>query len=208
MTRMRRILVAAAALAAAAAVSGGLLAATAGVGAGRDFYVVAHDVPAGAPVTPDLLRVARLQLGEAGATVVGAREPALLDHAVAAHDLHAGQLLERADLASSGGAAVDRRAVLLPLKDFPPVGPGGRIDLLAVTGPPDRLVVTPVAAGLEVKSLQPSGVVVLVPAHQASALVFVASGLRLVAVVADPGARGGDEPAIATTDQALEALRR
>lgn len=208
MTRMRRILVAAAALAAAAAVSGGLLAATAGVGAGRDFYVVAHDVRAGAPVTPDLLRVTHLQLGDAETAVVGPGQQGLLDHAVAAHDLRAGQLLERGDVASPGDATSDRRAVLLALKEIPPVVAGARIDLLALTGPAERPSVTPVAAGLEVKAVLPSGVVVLVPARQASALVYVATSLRLVAVASDPGAHGGDEPPIATADQALEALRR
>lgn len=208
MAPMRRILVAAAALAAAAAVSGGLLAATAGPGAGRDFYLVAHDVPAGAPVTQDGLRVAHLQLGEAETAAVGPPQRALLDHAVAAHDLRSGQLLERSDLVPPGGSSSDRRAVLLVLKDLPAVVPGSRIDLLALTGPADRPAVTPVAAALEVKSVLPAGVVVLVPARQASALVFVASNLRLVAVAGDPGSRGGEEPAIATTDQALEALRR
>lgn len=203
---MRRILVAAAALAAATAVSGGLLAETAFAG-GRDVFVLARDLPAGGAVTLDALRVDRVQAGDAGGLLLGPGEQAVVTRSVAAHDLRAGQLLERSDLASSAGATTDRRAVFVPLKDAPALAAGSRLDLLAVTAAADHSAVTPIASGVEVKALAPGGVVLLVRAREASALVYVAATQRIVAVVADPGATGGAEPAVSSLDEALEALK-
>lgn len=205
---MRRFIVAAAALGAAALTSGGLLLATARGQGPDEVYVLARDLPAGAPLTQDALATARLQLGpaSAGALHAGSRPSAL--SAVAAHDLRASQLLQRSDLAPAGAPAGDRRAVFVPLKEVPAVAAGSRIDILSVTGPPDRPLVSPLALDLEVRSASQSGIVVSLPARQAPALVYAVAAVRLVAVTADAGARRADEPAVTSLDQAVEMLRR
>lgn len=202
---MRRILVAAAALVSAAAVSGALLLATVRT-APDAVYALTRDIPAGAAVSRDALTVVHVAAGPAAASLVGPGEGSVLDHAVAGHDLRSGQLLERGDLAADARSGPDRRYVFIPLKDTPALAAGDRIDLLSITGSPDRPVVTPFALGLEVRAVPAGGVVVVAPSRQASALVYAAIGVRLVAVVADPGARPGQEPAIDGLDQAVQAV--
>lgn len=203
---MRRILVAAAALIAAAGVSGALLLTTAHTSAG-EVYALTRDLPAGAPVSADALRVERADLGEAARVMVRPSNRALLDHALAAHDLRAGQLLERADLATEARSGPDRRYVLIAVKEAPPITAGERVDLLTITGPPDRLAVTPLALGLEVRAVTPAGIVVVAPSRQAAALVYASTAARLVAVAADPGAPEGHETAVQGLDQAMQTLR-
>ena len=203
---MRRILVAASALLVAAGVSGALLLATAHTGA-SEVYALTRDLPAGAPVSADALRVERVDVGESARVMVGPSNRPVLDHALAAHDLRAGQLLERADLAAEAGSSPDRRYVLIAVRDAPPITAGDRLDLLMLTGAPDHLAITPFALGLEVHAVTPAGVVVVAPSRQAAALAYASIVARLVAVVADPGAPVGHETAVQGLDQAAEALR-
>jgi hypothetical protein len=202
---MRRILVAAAALAAAAGVSGALLLTTARPPAGEAFALT-RDVPAGGPVTADMLRVARADLGEAAAAMVGPSSRSVLDHALATHDLRSGQLLERADVTTVLGGGPDRRYVFVAIKDVPPVTAGERIDLLSVTGAGDHLVVAPFALGLEIRAVTNGGLVLVTSSRQAPGLVYASISVRLIAVVADPGARPGQEVAVEGFDQAAQAV--
>jgi hypothetical protein len=203
MPTFRRWIVAVAALLSGAAVATGLVAYTSTSGAGTEVYVVAHDLPAGSPVAIEQLRLEKVRLGGAARAAFGRGSERELERRRAAHDLSAGQLLQRSDLlpVSNGG---DRRLVMLPIKEMPPVAAGDRIDLLLVTGTSDRTGVTPFASGLEVVTTTPGGVVVAVSARQAAALVYGSVAARLIAVAAPGG--GGEEAPVASLQQALSAL--
>ncbi len=201
---MRRLIVAAAALAAAAAVSGALLLVSSRQPV-QAAYVLTRDIPAGAPIPSDALGLVRVNVGEAASSVLGPEDRAVFERALASHDLRSGQLLGRGDVAAVGSGP-DRRYVFIPLKDAPPMTTGDRIDLLMITGAADRQTVTPLALGLEVHAVVPNGAVITAPSRQATALVYAALSARLAAVVAGPGAKAGQEPAIAGLDQAAEAL--
>jgi Flp pilus assembly protein CpaB len=195
-------LVAVAALGAGGLVTVALLAYTASQAATQqEVYVAMRDVPAGAPLAPDAVRVDRVRLGGAGAAAVGPTAARILFGSRAAHDLVAGQLLQRSDLASADSGP-DRRRVLIPVKEVPPVMPGDRVDLLLVSGG----AVSPFVFNLEVVASGPGGLVVSAPSRAASALVWAAAGGHLVAVVADPGARRGDEQPVNSLEQAQAAL--
>lgn len=202
---MRRLLVAGAALLAAAGVSAALLFATSREPS-QTVYALARDLPAGAAVSDDALTTVRVNVGEAASSLVGPGD-ARLRHAVTTHELAAGQLLARGDLAALGSGGGDRRFVFVPLKDAPPIAPGDHVDLLSITGPGDRPTVAPLAIGLEVRAVAGGGIVVAVPSRVASALVYAAASTRLVAVVGDPGARPGQEPVVGSLEQANEVLR-
>jgi len=195
--------VAAAALVAGGLVTGALLLYTGAQARATDeVYVAVRDVPAGAPLAPDSLRLDRMRLGTAGGAVLGPAAARLIFASRAAHDLVAGQLVQRSDLATAESGP-DRRRVLLPVKDAPPVSPGDRVDLLLLL---NGGAVVPFFFNLEVVSTQPAGLVVSAPSRAATALVWASQGGRLVAVAADPGARRGDESAVASLEQALAAV--
>ena len=61
----------------------------------------------------------------------------------------------------------------------------------------------PFALGVEVRAVATGGFVVAVPSRQASAFVYAAEAMRLVAVVAAPNAPKGDEAPIGAPDQAM-----
>jgi hypothetical protein len=204
---LRRWTIALAALGAGAAVTATLLVYTGSQARGQAVFVVAHDLAAGAPLTSDAVRLGQVRLGDAGAAVLGPGAERLLLASRAAHDLVAGQLLQRSDLAT-GDAGPDRRRVLVPVKDPPPVAGGDRVDLLLVSSAPDRVTVSPFVFNLEVVAVSPAGLVVSAPSRAAPALVWAATNLHLVAVVADPGARPGQEQAVSSLEQAEAALGR
>lgn len=203
----RRWTVALAALGAGAAVTAALLVYTGNQARGQAVFVVARDIAAGAPLAGDAVRVAEARLGDAGGAVLGPGSERLLQASRAAHALVAGQLLQRSDLAS-GDAGPDRRRVLVPVKDPPPVVAGDRVDLLLVATAADRVTVSPFVFNLEVVAVGVGGLVVSAPSRAAPALVWAASNLRLVAVVADPGARPGQEQAVGSLEQAEAAVGR
>ena len=199
---LRKWLVAAAALGAGGLVTATLIAYTSAQARAQDqVYVALRDLPAGSPLTPDVLRVDLVRLDADRGAVLGPTAAHLVFASRAAHDLVAGQLLQRADLAGSD-AGPDRRRVLIPVKDPPPVSTGDRVDLLLLSGG----AVTPFVFNLEVVGAQPGGLVVSAPSRAASALIWAAEGGHLVAVVADPGARRGEETAVGSLDQAQAAI--
>jgi hypothetical protein len=199
---MRRWLVAAAALISAAAVTAGLLWYQRPDAGASSYYVLARDLPAGAPVTLDALRLETMRLGAAGAAALppGQRDLGALR---ATHDLAAGQLLQRADVAPPGA---ERRRVFIALRGLPPLAAGDAVDLLLVTSAADRTAVVPFAAGLRVQAASSDGLVVLATPDQASALIYAAATQHLVAV-GGLGA-GGSEPAVTSLDEAEAAARR
>lgn len=167
-----------------------------------EAFALAHDLPAGAAVTPDALRLVSVLLPDGSASIFLAGDASQLRDTRAAHDLIAGQLLQRGDVASSG-AAPDVRLVFVPVKDAPPATPGSKVDLLVIAGTPDHPSVTPFALGIDVREVVTGGLVVAVSSRQAPAFVFAAVNMHLIAVVAAPGAAAGNEAPVDDPGQAL-----
>ncbi len=187
-------------------VAGALLVVDRGDPATADYVVAARDIAAGSVLSADALTHERLRLG--GGARLAFRpdsEPALAGSR-AAHGLAAGQLIQRADVTGADTSA-DRRLVWLPLRDLPPLGPGDRLDLLEVAGPPDRLTVAPFAFGVVVRSAAAGGVVVAVSSHDAPAFVYAATATHLVGVAAPGDAAPGQEAPVSSLDQAQALLR-
>lgn len=167
-----------------------------------DVYAAAHDLPAGAAITADALRVVSVLLPDGASSVFAAGDASVLRNTRAAHDLIAGQLLQRGDVVT-GGSAPDLRLVFVPVKDAPPAAPGSRLDLLVMSGTADHPSVIPFALGVDVRAVVTGGFVVAVPSRQAPAFVFAAENMHLVAVVAAPGAGAGNEAPVSDQDQAV-----
>jgi SAF domain-containing protein len=167
-----------------------------------EVFAVASDLPAGTAITPDVLRLESVGISAGDPTLFTRRDESHLDGMRAAHDLHAGQLLQRGDVVAAS-AITDERLVFLPVKDAPPATPGSKLDLLYVSGTADAPSVVPFALGVEVRAVVAGGFVVVVPSSKAAAFVYAAEVMRLVAVVAEPGAASGAESPIDAPDQAL-----
>ena len=166
-----------------------------------EVYAVARDVSAGTAVTPDALRLVAVMLPD-GASSLFPKGSTDLHSARAAHDLVAGQLLQRADVLQ-GSESADVRLVFIPVKDAPPATTGARVDLLVISGTSDHPAVVPFALGVEVRGVVPGGFIVAVTSRQAPAFVYAAEVMRLVAVIADPGSTPGNEEPVGAPDQAL-----
>src|SRR6266536_2199242 len=141
---------------------------------GRDGDPARLHREAGAPLTSDAVRLGEVRLGDVGAAVLGPGAERVLLASRAAHDLVAGQLLQRSDLAT-GDAAPDRRRVLVPVKDPPPVAGGDRVDLLLVSTAPDRVTASPFVFNLEVVAVSAAGLVVSAPSKAVLSLVSAAT---------------------------------
>jgi Flp pilus assembly protein CpaB len=201
---LRRIVVAAAALLAGGAVAASVLA-YAGREPAVQVYVAARDLPAGAQISTDSVRLARADLGPAVRHVYTTGSERELLQSRAARQLAAGELLQRGDLApaAAGGPPAERRLVVVPVKDAPPLAPGDRVDLLLVGGSADHLSVGPFARGVEVRGVLPSGLVLVVSARQAPAFVYAGVAGRLVAVAAaGPGSAAELSP-VGSLEQAI-----
>ena len=166
-----------------------------------EVYAAARDISAGTALTQDALRAVEVMLPD-GATSLFQKGASDLRDMRAAHDLVAGQLLQRADVVSASQPA-DVRLVFVPVKDAPPASPGSKIDLLAISGTSDHPDVIPFALGVEVRGVVPGGFIVAVTSRQAPAFVYAAEVMRLVAVIAAPGAPAGNEEPVGAPDQAL-----
>ena len=167
-----------------------------------DVYELAHDVPAGAALSPDMLRLVSVLLPDGAPSLFQQADAGELRGVHAAHDLVAGELLQRGDVVPASASA-DVRLVFVPVKNAPPAPPGARIDLLVVSGTPDHPAVVPFALGVDVREVVTGGFIVVVTSRQAPAFVYAAEAMQLVAVVAAPGAAAGNEEPIGAPDQAL-----
>ena len=170
-------------------------------------YALARDVPAGAPVTRDSLRLETVAVSDGVSSLFMRGDEVHFEGLQAGHDLTAGQLLQRSDLLPPGSAA-DERLVFIPVKDAPPAAPGSTVDLLLVTGTPDSPAIIPFALGVQIRAVVAGGFIVAVPSKQASAFVYAAEAMRLVAVIAGPGSAGGSETPISAPDQAIAVAGR
>ena len=108
----------------------------------------------------------------------------------AAHDLKAGQLLQRADVV---GAASDYRLVLVQVASAPAVSPGDRVDLLLVSGAGPELQVARFAASVQVAQAVSGGLILEVAPSQVAAFVYASVSQHLVAV-AGAGAPASEPP--------------
>ncbi len=202
---MKNWIVAAIAIAMGVGVSATLLVLTNPSRNEVDVYALTRDVSAGDVIATDALRLEPVMASAGHASLFARGDETLLAGVRAAHDLAAGQLLQRGDVASDG-FVVDQRLVLLPVKDAPPAAPGQKVDLFVITGTADNPAVVPFALGVEVRAVVAGGLVVGVPSKQATAFVYAAEVMHIVAVVASAGAPPGSEPPIAAADQAMAAV--
>ena len=169
-----------------------------------DVYVAARDVPAGTSLGADEVAIERLAVVSHQSLLFGRGDQSQLAGLRASHDLSSGQLIQRSDVTDVSSAA-DRRLVFVPVKDVPAAAPGSKVDLLVIGGTADHPTVIPFALGVEVRLTNANGLTVVVSSRQASAFVFAADAMRLVAVIAEPGAADGVEGPVSSSSEAMAA---
>jgi len=199
---MKNWMVALVALAMGGAVSAALLVFASSSHGQVEAYAVTQNLTAGSTITRAVLRLEPVAIPGGDSALFARGDEPQLDGARAGHDLQAGQLLQRGDVMAPS-AISDERLVFVPVKDAPPAKPGSELDLFLVSGTTDQPAIVPFALGVEVKAVATGGFVVAVPSRQAAAFVYAAEVMRLVAVVAAPGASVGSEGPIGAPDQAL-----
>ena len=169
-----------------------------------DVYIAARDLPAGASLGADSLATERVAVGSGLSHLFTRGDESRLAGLRASHDLSTGQLVQRSDVMDSS-TATDTRLVFMPLKDVPAAAPGSKVDLLMIGGAVDHPTVVPFALGVEVQSTVSGGLVIVVATRQASAFVYAATAMRLVAVIAVPGAADGAESPVSSSSEAMSA---
>lgn len=204
MIQRKRWLVAFAALGIGGAVSATLLVLANPGRDAVDVYVAARDLPAGSALGPDAVAIERMSVASRQSLLSGRLDESRLAGLRASHDLVSGQLIQRSDVMDASSAA-DRRLVFVPVKDVPAAAPGSKVDLLVIGGTSDHPTVIPFALGVEVRSTNAAGLIVMVTSTQASAFVYAADAMRLVAVIAEPGAADGSEGPVSSSSDAMAA---
>jgi len=202
---MKRWLIATAALLAGGGVSAALLVAADPARSAVDVYAAAHDLPAGAALSTEAIQLRRVSVVGGAALLFTRVDESRLTAMRAAHDLAAGQLIQRGDVMGSASFA-DRRLVFIPLSGMPPVPAGAKVDLLLVGGSSDHPTVVPFAQGVDVQAAVSGGLVVAVPAKEAAAFVFAAASMHVVAVVAEPGTADGIEIPVSSIEDAMAVV--
>jgi len=202
---MKNWIIAAVAIAMGVSVSATLLVLTSPSRSEEDAFALARSVAAGDVIAADALRLEPVMAGASATSLFTRSDATQLAGARAAHDLLAGQLLQRSDVADSQ-TQLDTRLVFVPVKDAPPAVAGQKVDLFMIGGAGDSPSVIPFALGVEVRAGVTGGLVVAVPSREATAFVYAGEVMRLVAVVGDAGAPTGSEPPISAPDQALAAV--
>jgi Flp pilus assembly protein CpaB len=206
MIQRRRLVMAFVALAIGGAVSATLLILANPSRDAVDVYVAARDLPAGASLAVDAVAIERLPVASRRSLFFGRGDESRLSGMRASHDIISGQLIQRSD-AMDASSAADRRLVFVPVKDVPSAAPGSKVDLLVIGGSPDHPTVTPFALGVLVRSTNDAGLTVIVTSRQASAFVYAADAMRLVAVIAEPGAGEGAETPVSSSSEAMAAAQ-
>lgn len=199
---MNRWLIAMAALLAGGGVSAALLVAADPSRGAIDAYAAARDLPAGASISADAIVLKQVSIAGGAAFLFTRGDEARLTAMRAAHDLGAGQLIQRGDVMGTTSFA-DRRLVFIPLSVVPATTPGAKVDLLLMGGSAEHPTVVPFALGIEVRAIVTGGLVIAVPAKAAAAFVYAGTTMHLAAVVAEPGATDGTEFPISSPDEAI-----
>lgn len=198
----KRWLVALIALLAGGGVSAALLVFADPARGAVDVYAAARDLPAGASLSTDAIRLERVSIEGGASQLFTVGEESRLSSMHAAHDIAAGQLIQHGDVMGSNQFA-DRRLVFVPVGQAPATSAGARVDLLLIGGPTDRPTVVPFALGVEVQGSVAGGLIVAVPAKEAAAFVYAAATMHLAAVVAEAGSTYGTEAPISSADDAI-----
>jgi hypothetical protein len=199
---MKRWLVALAALMIGGAVSAGLLVASNPDRDTTEVYAAARDISAGSSITSDAIALERVHVMGSDALFFMRADEAKLANLHATHQLASGQLIQRSDVAAASSIA-DRRLVFVPVKNAPPAIAGSKVDLLSISGSSDHMYVAPFALGVEVRASVAGGLIIVVSSKDASAFVYAASVMQLVAVIAEPGTADGAEVPVSSPDQAV-----
>lgn len=202
---MKRWLIAAAALLAGGGVSAALLVVADPSRSAVDVYAAANDIPAGAALSTDSVLLKRVSVTGGASLLFTRGDESRLTAMRAAHDLAAGQLIQRSDVMGPTSFA-DRRLVFIPLSGVPLAPAGARVDLLLIGGSADHPTVVPFALGVEVQASVSGGLIIAVPAREAAAFVFAAAGMHLAAVVAEPGSADGTEVPISSLEDAISVV--
>src|SRR5260370_40153730 len=127
----KRWLVALAALVAGGGVSAALLVFADPTRGAVDVYTAARDLPAGASMSTDAIQHKRCSIEGGAAQLFTVGEESRLSVLRAAHDIPAGQLIQRGDVMSATSVS-DRRLVFVPVGQLPVMSPGARVDLLVI----------------------------------------------------------------------------
>jgi hypothetical protein len=199
---MKRWLVALAALMIGGAVSAVLLVASNPDRDTTEVYAAARDISPGSSITSDSIALERVHVIGSDALFFVRGDEAKLANLHATHELASGQLIQRSDVAAVSATA-DRRLVFVPVKNAPPAIAGSKVDLLSVSGAPDHTYVAPFALGVEVRASVAGGLIIVVSSKDASAFVYAASAIQMVAVIAEPGTADGAEVPVSSPDQAV-----
>jgi hypothetical protein len=199
---MKRWLVAIAALMIGGGVSAVLLVASNPDRDTTEVYAAARDIPAGSSLTSDAIALERVHVRGSDGLFFMRGDESRLANLHATHELASGQLIQRTDVAAASSIA-DRRLVFVPVKDAPPAIAGSKVDLLTISGAQDHLFVAPFALGVEVRASVAGGLIIVVSSKDASAFVYAASAMQLVAVIAEPGTADGAEVPVSSPDQAV-----
>src|SRR5437879_12222846 len=107
-------MIALAALLAGGGVSAGLLVAADPSRGSVEAYAAARDVPAGAGLTQDAIQLTRVAIAGGTSFLFTRRDVDRLMTLRAAHDIGAGQLMQRSDVMAPTASAAPRLAVLHP----------------------------------------------------------------------------------------------
>jgi hypothetical protein len=199
---MRRWLIAVVALLAGGGVSAVLLVVADPSHGSVDVYAAARDLAAGAQLSSDSIQLERVSVAGGTALLFTSGDDSRLLAMRAAHDIAAGQLIQRGDVMGSASIA-DRRLVFIPVTAVPVTSPGAKVDLLVIGGTSDHPTVVPFALGVAVDAAVSGGLIVAVPAREAAAFVFAGATMHLAAVIAEPGAAEGTETPISTPEDAI-----
>jgi hypothetical protein len=199
---MKRWLVAIAALMIGGAVSAVLLVASNPDRETTEVYAATRNVSAGSSLTADAIALEKVHVMSSDALFFTRGDESKLANLHATHELASGQLIQRSDVAAATSIA-DRRLVFVPVKDAPPAIAGSKVDLLTISGAPDHVSVAPFALGVEVRASVAGGLIIVVSSRDATAFVYAASAMQLVAVIAEPGTADGAEAPVSSPDQAV-----
>jgi hypothetical protein len=199
---MKRWLVALAALMIGGAVSAVLLVASNPDRDTTEVYAAARDISPGSSITSDSIALERVHVIGGDALFFARADESKLANLHATHELASGQLIQRSDVAAVSATA-DRRLVFVPVKNAPPAIAGSKVDLLSISGAPDYTYVAPFALGVEVRASVAGGLIIVVSSKDASAFVYAASAIQMVAVIAEPGTADGAEVPVSSPDQAV-----
>src|SRR5258708_9486692 len=158
----KRWLVALAALMAGGGVSAALLVFADPTRGAVDVYAAARDLPAGASLSSDAIELKRVTIEGGSAQLFSVGEESRLSTLHAAHDIPAGQLIQRGDVMSATSVS-DRRLLFVPVGQLPVMSAGARGDLLLIAGTADRPTVAPFPLGVAGPGAVSGGLVVAVP---------------------------------------------